>query len=325
MNKKYLLAGTVFVLAILAAFSFSPKQAVESQALAPVAMHTITDAMGRKVTLPLKPQRVIALGEFDLDALLALGIEPVGTSNGRGQQTAPNYLQTIAAKVPSVGAFAQPTMDKVIAAQPDLIITSTINDEQILNQLQKIAPTVVSIKNGTEWKSAFSQFAGYLNRDAEAKVFLKQYQDRADQLQGKLAAHQNETVSIVRWNPKGPGYMFNDAFASLVIRDLQLARPKSQMQPGVAHSHPLSLEALDQIDADWLFLGTLSPEGEAANMLKTVKDSPAFAQLNAVKQNHVVVIDGSLWTSAGGPLAALAILNDVEKFLLSPKASLAKL
>ncbi|TXS33716.1 ABC transporter substrate-binding protein, partial [Streptomyces sp. gb1(2016)] len=37
----------------------------------------VTDATGTKVKVPATPERVVALSEMDLDASLALGVEPV--------------------------------------------------------------------------------------------------------------------------------------------------------------------------------------------------------------------------------------------------------
>lgn len=283
-----------------------------------VPSREIVDAAERKVTIPQKPQRIVALGEFELDALLALGVEPVGATNGRGQTGMPHYLQEKASKVASVGGFAQPNMDKVLASQPDLILTD-VRDKQVIAKLQRIAPTVVATKVGTDWKSAFMQIATLLGKEGEAKQFIVAYHARVAALRQIIKADQ--TVSIVRWNPKGPGYMFKDAFSSLIVQDLGLQRPAGQKGPGTNHSKPLSLEALSELDADWLFIGTLSPEGEAANTLKTVQTAPAFKNLNVVKNQQVRIIDGSLWTSTGGPLAALAVLDDLEKNLATAAAN----
>ncbi|QZA78743.1 iron-siderophore ABC transporter substrate-binding protein [Deefgea tanakiae] len=317
MNKKLVWRSVVLavLLAIAVYFIVASRAPSTSNAAegAAAASHQVIDSAGRKVNVPLKPLRVLALGEFDLDALLSLGLRPVGATNGRGQAGVPNYLQTKAKNITSVGAFAQPNMDKIIAAQPDLIVTSVIRDPQIIAQLERIAPVLITTQAGADWKTAFNQMAALLGKNAQAQHFLAQYQTRVAQLRTQIKPAQ--TISIVRWDPKGPGFMLKDAFASLVVQDLGLTRPAGQMQPGANHSKPLSLEALTEIDADWLFIGTLSPEGDAAATLKTVQTAPAFRNLHVVKNQQVRIIDGSLWTSTGGPLAALAVLDDVEKNL----------
>ncbi|MFC5475414.1 ABC transporter substrate-binding protein [Paraherbaspirillum soli] len=280
------------------------------------AERSIVDAAGRTVVVPAQPQRLLALSELDLDALLALKIKPVGATAGRGQSGMPRYLGSAAAGLASVGNFGSPVLDLVIGLQPDLILVGGLPDPELLAQLGKIAPTVVSYKPGDDWQAALRRIAAVVGRPAQADAFLSEYRSRAEALRGRLGSQADATVSVVRWNPQGPSYMLKDAFASLVLADLKLRRPAAQMQPGAAHSPPLSLEALSKIDGDWLFVGTLSAGGQASDALAAARQSPAFRQLGAVRNGHMVAVDGSLWTSPGGPLAALAILADVERAMV---------
>ena len=317
MNKKIVWRGALLVAALLALLTFFMLRAPSAGKLEQAAAsRQVIDAAGRTVEVPQQPLRVLALGEFDFDSLLALGVQPIGTTNGRGQAGVPNYLREQARHIPSVGAFSQPNMDKIIAAQPDLIVTSVIRDPQIIAQLQRIAPTLVTTSLGADWKTALNQISVLLGKEAAAQQYFAQYQTRIQALRAQITPAQ--TISIVRWDPKGPGFMFKDAFASLIVQDLGLKRPAAQMQAGANHSKPLSLEALREIDADWLFIGTLSPEGDAAKTLNEVQNAPAFKNLQVVKNQRVRIIDGSLWTSTGGPLAAMAVLDDVEKNLRTP-------
>ncbi|WP_171014149.1 ABC transporter substrate-binding protein [Chitinivorax sp. B] len=273
----------------------------------------VVDAAGTAQTIPDHPQRVLVLSELDLDALLALQVTPVGTTTGRGQQGVPRYLGAAATKITLVGDFSTPVLDRVITAQPDLILAGGAPDPAMLAQLRKVAPTLVSFKPSEDWQTAFRRVAQWLGREQQADRFMTEYRARAATVRTRLAKQANATVSIVRWSPQGPAYMLKDSFASRVLADVQLVRPATQQQPGVAHSPPISLEALNRVDADWLFVGTLSTTGQAADALQVARQTPAFNQLNAVKRNQLVVVDGSLWTSLGGPLAAMAVLTDVDK------------
>ncbi|MEO1287627.1 MAG: hypothetical protein AAFV93_07650, partial [Chloroflexota bacterium] len=89
-----------------------------------------------------------------------------------------------------------------------------------------------------------------------------------------------------------------------------------ELQEGHAHSAPLSLETIEILDADWLFAGTLQATGDAADALADVFDNPLFQQLQVVQNEQVVVVDGSIWTSSGGPLAANLVLDVIEANLL---------
>ena len=150
---------------------------------------------------------------------------------------------------------------------------------------------------------------------AEAKAFLARYDARLTEARSKLAKHQGEQVSIVRWNPKGPSYMHGGTFASSVVTEMGLARPAHQIGDKSPHSPALSLESLNLLDGDWLVIGTLSTSGEAVEALQQAEQTPAFKQLSAIQGKRFGAVDGSLWTSLGGPQAALQVIADIEQLL----------
>ncbi len=276
------------------------------------AAHTVTDATGTAVEVPGDPQRVVTLSELDLDSALALGVTPVGATAGRGQDGAPRYLADKAADIPMVGTVTGPELDKVIKAQPDLILAGQVRDEQVLARLRQIAPTVVTFNVGADWKDAFGAVAEALGRTDEQQKVMADYDAQVDSVQQALGAAANSEVSVVRWNPKGPSTINQGTFASTVLADVGFRRPAGQMEQAV-HSMPLSMENLDQIDADWIFVGTLSGDGSDASALDSAMASPSFAALGAAQAGHVSTVDGSMWMSLGGPLAASAMLDDIQQ------------
>src|SRR5690606_19411763 len=174
----------------------------------------VEDAFGNAVTVPAEPQRIITLSESDLDSALALGVTPVGVVNGRGQATPPRYLESrMPAGVKVVGDIDNPNLETLLELQPDLILTGPVKPEQ-LAILNEIAPTVITFNWARPWQESMQRTAQALNREVEAKAVLERYRARVEEARQRLAAHQGETLSIVRWNPKGPSYMFKDAFAS---------------------------------------------------------------------------------------------------------------
>ena len=282
---------------------------------AQAATREVEDAFGNTVTVPATPERVVTLNEIDLDTALTLGVTPIGTVNGRGQASPPRFLE---GKVPSsikvVGDLDNPNLETLLELEPDLILTGPVKPEQ-LAILNEIAPTVVTFKWAEPWRASMQRTAHVLNKDAEAKAFLNRYEARVAEARENLKDHQGETFSIVRWNPKGPSYMFKDAFSSTVVEDVGLVRPAHQQDPGHTHSMALSLESLELLDADWLVIGTLATSGEAVQALRQAEETPAFRQLSAIQAKRFAAVDGSLWTSLGGPMAALQVIEDVESIV----------
>ncbi|WP_312977183.1 iron-siderophore ABC transporter substrate-binding protein [Stutzerimonas nitrititolerans] len=272
----------------------------------------VEDAFGNAVTVPAEPQRIITLSESDLDSALALGVKPVGVVNGRGQATPPRYLESrMPAGIKVVGDLDNPNLETLLELQPDLILTGPVKPEQ-LAILNEIAPTVVTYNWGRPWQESFQRTAHILNRDAQARTFIEGYEARTAEARERLKDHQGETFSIARWNPKGPSYMFKESFASTIVEDVGLRRPAHQQDAGHTHSMALSLESLQLLDADWLVIGTLATSGEAVEAMRQAEETPAFRQLTAIQAKRFGPVDGSLWTSTGGPLAAMQVIEDIE-------------
>jgi iron complex transport system substrate-binding protein len=294
---------------------------MRGQTQASAASREVTDARGNKVSLPAEIKRVVALTELDLDSALALGIAPVGSVNGRGQAGLPLYLGEKAKDIPSVGSLAEPSLEKIVGLKPDVILAGSMipQIEALLPELSKIAPVVATYKPADDWKTAFKSIAGVLNQSAKADEFLASYDKRAAAIKAALPANKPAEANVVRWMPQGPVLMMPATFSSRVLADVGLSRPQEvQALAGShgAHTDPISLEKLDVIDSEWLFWGALNPDGATA--LETALKNPLVQKLNAVQNKHVAQVDGAVWTSIGGPLAALVVLDDVEKALKAP-------
>ncbi|MFD9903466.1 ABC transporter substrate-binding protein [Streptomyces sp. NPDC059063] len=275
---------------------------------------TVKDATGRAVQVPAHPQRVVTLTQEDLDAVLALGVKPVGITNGQGMNKPPAYLADKVKGVDVVGNLLQPVMDKVVAAKPDLILAGDMQDEQVLKQLREITPaTLVTMAPTDDWKLSFRGIGNAVNKVDKANKVIAAHESAAKAAGAELGKNKGAEVSIVRWNPDGPSWMEKKQFASGVALEMGLKRPKTQNKDGNAHTPSLSLEKIDQIDGDWLFLSTLTSDGEKA--LKDVQSKPAYKELNAVKKEHAVTVDGSVWSTRGGPLASDVVMDDITKAL----------
>ncbi|MFI6610880.1 ABC transporter substrate-binding protein [Streptomyces sp. NPDC050507] len=276
----------------------------------------VTDATGTSVKVPAAPERVVALSEMDLDAALALGVKPVGLTAGRGQKGAPGYLTDQAKGIPVVGAVTGPDIEKVVQAKPDVILAGQLADEQVLQQLRKIAPTVVTIDGTKDWKKALTLTGKALGRDNNAEAFLADYATRAAALKQDLGAEAGKSVSVARYSAKGSAVMQQGVFISDVLNDLGFTRPGIQNEKGEGHSTPISDENLKEIDGDRLFIGTLTSTGSDQDLVAELSKKPAYKQLKAVSSGRSTVIDGTKWTSLGGAQAAVSVLDDIRKAMV---------
>lgn len=165
----------------------------------------------------------------------------------------------------------------------------------------------------------------------EGKKVIASYDETVEKLAGELKekGFTDRTYSIVRWQGSAPALVLKELPPGQALTDLGLARPPAQDRDGRGHSDPVSLENIADIDADYMFFGTLggssvdnpeaggsSDDAAGAEAYQTALGVPGFAELKAVTEHHVIPVDGSLWTSTGGPLLRQRIVEDVRTFLI---------
>lgn len=296
------------------------------------ALREVTDAQGAVVAVPQHPERVVALSEPTLDGALALGVTPIGTVTGRGQSTVPNYLAEQAGDVAILGGVAQPNFEAIGAAAPDLILvdgTSINNNPPVIEALRQIAPVVETGYAGGDWRDNLRLTAQALNLADEGEQVIAAYDARVAELAPRLSGYADATFSIVRWQGGSASLILKELLPGRALADLGLRRPENQDVFGRGHSEPVSLENLQDIDADYLFFGTLggssvdnpdaggsSDVGSARQALADAEAVPGFTQLQAYRYGHIIPVDGSVWGSTGGPLLMNRLLDDIQTALL---------
>jgi len=266
------------------------------------------------ITIQGTPQRVVTLSENALDTALALGVKPVGAAATRGSDTFSDYLKDKAGKPAIVGTAREVNLEAVFALQPDLILASPSIAPDIYAKLSMLAPTIVPKAAPTDdWRKTVDLYAQALDREAELQQGYEALDKRIGELKARLKPDQ--TVSVVRWNPQGPIVMSSRIFVGQLLHALGLRT--TELSGGLGekpHSDVLSLENLGKIDADWLFVAALNPQGQET--LDAARKQPAFERLGAVRNQHVFTVDGQVWTSGAGLLAADVMLDDIEATLL---------
>lgn len=263
------------------------------------------------------PKRIVTLYEGALDAAIAFGSHPVGAIITRGGTSVAEYIQRRAGNIEIVGAPGETNLEAVIALQPDIILASAQTNQQQYELLSAIAPTVVPNVppyRSDSWILETRLFAKALGREEQGEAAIRKVKDRIAEVSMQVSANVPEDqrgASVVRWMPQGALVMASGIFSATLVESVGFeVNDTDLVREGRPHSHPLSEENLSMIDQSWLFLATLNEDGQDA--LAAAKRSPAFRRLQAVESEQVVPVDGQIWTSATGPLAAGEILDTIE-------------
>lgn len=287
--------------------------------------HIIQHIKG-ETCVPNYPQRVVMLG--GLDDALSLGIKPIG-SDGVDQYKF--YLKENVDGIIDVGGNNAPSFEKILALKPDLILAEeyVTADYTILSN---IAPTVlIPFEHSGQWKDVFMRYAEALNKTAEAKRVMDNYNARLDEFKQQMGNRAAETkVSIVRVYPTHVNLYFKDSFCGTVVADAGLSRPPAQDLTaseakallGNSIQYTISREKLQDADGDVIFLWTYGHENDIARQAQTEKEKlkadPLWSTLTAVQQERVYEVPG-YWIGSG-PIAANAVIDDLFKYLIeAPK------
>ncbi|WP_157944112.1 ABC transporter substrate-binding protein [Blastococcus atacamensis] len=308
-RRRTLLAGTAAgLLVALTACGGEPGTSSGSDT-APAEEATVATLYG-DIAVPADPQRVITLAEPALDVALALDVTPVGTTASRGGDKAPAYLGDEAAEIPIVATVQEPNLEAILEAEPDVILAAAGLEQAQYDALKEIAPTIVPERPARgEWEAPLHTYAEALGADDELTEALDAIDERTAALKADGALEG--TAGVVRWMANGPVLMNSTNMPGVLLTDsgataLQIATDLGDRP----HSDPLSLENLTEVDADRLFLAAFGADGKGA--LEAASSQPAFTRLKAVTNGDAAEVDGSVWSSASGPIAAGLVLDDLE-------------
>ena len=280
-----------------------------------VTSREIKHAMGTTKVAEI-PDRVVVLTNEATDNILALGVIPVGAVRSWWGDPYFEYIQSDLQEVPIVGEEIQPSLEKIAALKPDLIIGSKVRHQGIYPQLSQIAPTVYSETLGADWKDNFTLYAKALNKEEKAQQMLDRWDRRVADFQSKMGDKLDREVSVVRFLPGQARIYHQDNFAGKILKEIGFKRPESQQEDKFADE--ITLESISQADGDIIFYMTFDPEdGESTKFAQKWLDNPLWKSLKASKNKQVYQVNDVYWNTGAGIQAANKMLDDLDKYLLN--------
>jgi iron complex transport system substrate-binding protein len=264
------------------------------------------------------PQRIVALDNSYADAVILLESELVGYTDYR-QPGLPEYLgedrETYGAEAVSLGPLANPSLERLAALRPDLIVSANVRHEAIYPQLSEIAPTVFSETTGPTWKDNIRLVAQALGKEDLAEQKISEYEERARAIGADInATAGNPAISIVRFAGEPTARLYRTtSFSGIVLQDAGLARPESQgVDPANPTSimNPISPEQIGLADADVIFVTTYDDPANAEAGRESAEPfvtNPLWGRLHGRK----VEVADSIWMTPVSIQGAHKILDDL--------------
>lgn len=340
----------LLALAVLTAFAIAAcqGQAKRPANLAPASSSDLTDCrtiqhkMG-KTEVCGQPQRIVALGPYVLEPLLALGIQPAGFADhlavhqgdyDNPSQEIPYLGKRITQPLANVGLAYSPSIEALFKVQPDLILGTAVNADEY-ETFSKIAPTLLFNWAGQEQN--LRAIGQAVNRSEQAEQLLTETAQQVVSTRGTFAplVAEHPKVLLLVSSQFPEMYLGNSAgLCSSLITALgfQLVAPPKSGETKFDWRVPISLEALPQLnDADSvILLGSNSSELKQLNgtsnfkehqlaKLRQAWESNAIAQsLNASKAGRVYFIPSYMCLGLPGSIGTQLYLNELRQQLLSP-------
>lgn len=299
-----------------------------------------------------QPETIVVLSSHMLDLLLALGEQPDALAGPIGL-VKEDVFQNPAQQIPYLGAQVTtqpvnlgnaqaPSMEKITALNPDLILAEAGRNADSYQLFSKIAPTLLW-KDRTakgKWQTTLKGLAKALGKEEQTQQVIAAHNQEIDQAKQQLtpiaaqypkvlilgSSDLNSNIGIIP-----PDSFLGDLFEQLGFRVMTLPDTK-----GPFVNVPISIEALPQLDeADIIIVLGYNLDAKERPKFKqgsidevievhqsqSIRESwaeNAIAQsLTASKEGRVYFATYYKWNGLNGPTGTKLILEQLRDFLLT--------
>lgn len=273
---------------------------------------TVEHQMGT-VEIPVRPERVATDVETLVTNLLLLGVQPLTGPESQAGWNAPyvdllpDYVDINA--IQDSGITEETSLERLLLAEPEVIMTYEYSAENFFDQYNAIAPTVVVERgeNG-DWRARFDREAAYLGREAEAAEVIARYEAVLEE----LAGFTDVTVAFIR-RPNNGTYRMdaNGSFPGSVMEDAGISFVTAP--DGVGEFDGSSFQNISEERLDILFEADIivTPDWREAGFsdepdLTGLSQFALWNTLPAVQNNNVLIVPGPVYN--GGNYAAAQLL-----------------
>ncbi len=303
----------------------APEAGTTSQVDADAFPVTIKHAYG-ETTIEEEPTRVATLGWSDQDAVLSLGVVPVGATKLTWGGNDAGSSDWFDAEITELGAEAPVRYDdadgapieEVAKLAPDVILaTNSGITEEEYQKLSKIAPVVAYPEAPwiTPWQTSLDMVGQALGRSTLADEVESETQATIDDAKAEYPQIQGKSL----------------VFAYLTTTDLSTIGVYAPQDPRVSFMHDLGLVDAPMV-ADVIkkgeFYGTVSAEraadlesdvlltwSENAGDMKTFADDPLIGKIPAVESGNAYAEENKHVSLAVTNPSPLSIPYTIEHFL----------
>jgi iron complex transport system substrate-binding protein len=261
-----------------------------AQTPAPAA--SFTDGLGRTVTLPQTPQRIISLAPSNTEILFAVG----AGAQVIGRDDFSDYPEAAKA-LPSMGGLGNYNNEQIVALKPDLVLLAEINTPEQVKTLESLGLTVYYLKNPTTLEEMYGNLeivAQLTGHAAETTTLIKSLKARVAAVDEKimpLSSRFSVFYELDATDPAKPWTAGKGTFITLLIERAGGTNIAADLDP-----YPqMSLEQIVAADPMYIVLG----DSMWGVTVESVGQRPGWENLSAVKNGKVFPFDDNLISRPG--------------------------
>lgn len=279
---------------------------------------TIATAYG-DVEVPVAPQRVVAVSYDTPWQLMAVGVTPVAVQDyGQWISEFTAEQQAFVDGIPTIGAFGEPNLEAIAAADPDLIVGDAYEiDESLYDQLSAIAPTaIIGGDDRGDWKAISAGIADAAGAGDAVAAARATYESELARIRSTYA-----DALALPWAHVSLGNNeaeFSVQFPTGIVGSMLFTELGATWAPSLPDDQPeagyesYSFEQLGPFLADaQVVVHPLNADGSTNAAVQAVLDSPFFTPpakaAGHVFGNPVMVTDY---------VTATAYIHDIESTIL---------
>lgn len=269
---------------------------------------TVQDAQGN-VTLPKKPERIVAMEFSFTDMLVSLGVRPVGVADDGSSALLMDAVKSALGAYTSVGSRYEPNIELISSLKPDLIIVDLNKHKNAIEQLKKIAPVLVLDDYQADYDQMLKNVeivAKAVGREEEGRKRLAEHQAKMDAAIAKIK-NANMTVLPAVVNPNGFFAHSDHSYSGSLIAKMGFTDPVKN-----ENAYPqLTLEQLVETNPQAMFLMPTEKE----TIVNQWEKNPLWSKIEAVANKRVFTVERRDWSLSRGPIGSEKMAEDIIKFM----------
>ncbi|GAB4274721.1 MAG: ABC transporter substrate-binding protein [Coriobacteriia bacterium] len=246
---------------------------------------TVTDDLGREVTVDSEPQRIVSLAPANTEILYGLGL----LDRVVGVTSFDDYPPEVA-DLPKVGDFVGPNVEAVAALEPDLVLATGGVQQDVIEQIEGTGATVIAVDpQSVEGLYESIRTVGAVTGVSEAAdALVVSMQEDIAAVQSELQGVLPVTVFVeIAQDP-----LFTAGRGTLIDELITLAGGTNVVKDEGYVGY--SVEQLLEDDPEF-YLATLGSMSDPA----ALQDRPGYGELSAVKNGNVGILTDNLVSRPG--------------------------